>query len=239
MIAQGASKIDFGKETLKRMQKVGHYNSWMVDLIVPFLGKEIVEIGCGIGSFTEFFINNSLRYAAIDVREDYVAAVKERFGHIAGFEAHLCDVTKSDYSKLKGFDTVVCLNVLEHIEHHEKALEAFYSMLAPKGRLLLQVPAHQALYSQLDSNIYHYRRYSKHDLGSLLEKRGFRIVKLYYTNMAGAVGWFVTGKILRRQILPESGLSVFNVIAPILQKVETIVDLPFGLSVMAVAERVS
>ena len=231
--------IDYGKETLRRMERVDQYTEWMCELIRPYLGREIFEVGCGIGTFTERFIEGTARYTAVDVREDYVSAVNRRFGHVAGFNALVCDATAVDNgSELSGYDTVICLNVLEHVQEDEAALKAFNRLLAPGGALLLQVPAHQSIYSQLDANIHHYRRYSRSSLGGKLKAAGFKIDKLYYSNAAGAFGWFFVGKVLRRQLLPETSLGGFNLIAPLLQKIESIVKPPFGLSLMAVARRI-
>src|SRR5207244_13246114 len=103
-------------------------------------------------------------------------------------------------------DTVVCLNVLEHIEDDAASLRAMHDLLRPGGgkggRLVLLVPALRVLYGTLDEALGHFRRYVPDELAAQLRTAGFRVRHLEYFHLAGARGWCLTGRLLRRRLIP-------------------------------------
>src|SRR5205823_14987779 len=133
-------------------------------------------------------------------------------------------------------DTVLSMNVLEHIEHDRRALEGCLEILQGGGRLVLLVPAHRALYSDMDRNIEHFRRYDLRSLRDMVEDVGFRVVDERHLNMLGAIAWFVNGRILRRQLIPSRQLRVFDFAVKLLA-LEKLFRPPFGLSILLVAEK--
>ena len=133
-------------------------------------------------------------------------------------------------------DSVICFNVLEHIEQDETALRNIFDLLEPGGRFLLLVPSHPWLYGSLDQHLRHHRRYRKKELKNKLEAQGFRVIYLKYFNRIGIFGWFLNGKILRRKELPSFQLAIYNLLVPLL-KLEKFFPLPFGTSLLAVAEK--
>ena len=109
-------------------------------------------------------------------------------------------------------DSVICFNVLEHIEQDEKALKNIFDLLEPGGRLLLLVPSHPWLYGTLDQHLGHYRRYGKKELKNKLETLGFKVIFLKYFNRIGIWEWFLNSKILRKK--KASFLSIKNLQSP-------------------------
>lgn len=142
---------------------------------------------------------------------------------------------------LKGlkFDSAVSLNVFEHIEDDELAIRHTAALLSTGGLFVLIVPAHRWLYGTMDSSIGHYRRYTKILAKDKLERSGFKVVHQKYLNSLGAIGWFVNGRILRREIPPSGQLRIFNKIVPILKFTERLFPPPFGISLMSVAQVVA
>jgi SAM-dependent methyltransferase len=133
-------------------------------------------------------------------------------------------------------DSVICFNVLEHIEQDEKALKNIFLLLEPKGRLLLLVPSHPWHYGGLDQHLGHHRRYGKKELKNKLEATGFKVIFLQYFNLIGILGWFLNSKILKRKRLPSFQLRIYNLLVPLF-KLEKILPLPFGTSLLVVAEK--
>jgi predicted SAM-dependent methyltransferase len=133
-------------------------------------------------------------------------------------------------------DTVLSMNVLEHIEHDRRALEGCFDVLESCGRLVLLVPAHSSLYSDMDRNIEHFRRYDLRSLRKMVEDVGFQVVDQRHVNMLGAIGWFVNGRILRRQLIPSRQLRIFDFAIKLLA-LEKVFRPPFGLSILLVAEK--
>jgi hypothetical protein len=108
--------------------------------------------------------------------------------------------------------------------------------LEPKGRLLLLVPSYRWLYGSLDRHLDHQRRYGGKELKKKLEAEGFKVILLKHFNRIGILGWFLNGKILMRKKLPSFQLRIYNLLVPLF-KLEELFPLPFGTSLIAIAER--
>jgi SAM-dependent methyltransferase len=213
-------------------------DAWLFELIQPFMGQRILEIGCGLGNLLRLLADRTLVFGT-DISQESVDYVKHELGQNDNINAAVLDVTDPSFLQLKSFrfDTVVSLNVFEHIKDDTLALEHVFEVLAPGGKLVLIVPAHQWLYGPMDSSIGHYRRYTVDDLGAKLRRTGFRVCSQRYVNPIGALGWFVNGRILRRRTPPVAQLNTFNKIMPLISTIDRNFDLSFGLSVVSVSER--
>jgi ubiquinone/menaquinone biosynthesis C-methylase UbiE len=225
-------------ETLRRLGKMDRFNQWMFSRIEPWVGRKILEVGCGLGNFTLFF-DHAERIVGIDFNEKHIKEFRQVRPQLSQVELHTFDAGDPGLVELgKGsFDTVVCLNVLEHVEKHEQAIQSFYELLEPGGHLCLLVPAFPALFGTLDLNGPHFRRYTQKMLKPLLEQAGFEVLKLFYFNLFGIPGWWYAGKILKRPILPKGGLTLYEKLVPVFKMVETVTGPPVGLSLIAVARK--
>lgn len=223
------------KDTLESMSQAAWYNQWTLNKFKKFLSGEILEVGCGIGNFT----NDLAKYGkvwAIDINNEYVEQAKNRVAE----KAHIGsgDIEKGEYFfNDKKFDIVVCLNVLEHIKEDMKAVNNLYNLLKKGGKLILLVPVHRFLYGEIDRAIGHFRRYDKTELTKELKKSGFKIIFLRSINFLGALGWFLTGKILQKKIVGEGNIKIFNLLAPIILSVENLIEPPVGTSIIIVAQK--
>jgi hypothetical protein len=93
------------------------------------------------------------------------------------------------------------------------------------------------LYSSMDQAIGHHRRYTNSTLETCLQRSHFQEIKLWYFNVLGILGWWINGKLLHRTIPPSEQLGLFDRLVPILRRVEAPMNLPFGLSLFAVATK--
>jgi Methyltransferase domain len=134
------------------------------------------------------------------------------------------------------FDSLVCFNVLEHIADDMSALSRFQERVAPGGHALLLVPAHPVLFGPLDATVGHHRRYDRGSLRHALEATGFEPVIVRHVNPVGALGWLISGRMMRRDQIPQGPLGIFDRLVPFLRRLDA-VDLGFGLSLWAVARR--
>src|SRR5262249_9454615 len=132
------------------------------------------------------------------------------------------------------FDTVVCSNVLEHIEDDREALAAMREVLVPGGRVVLIVPALHALYGSIDRAIHHFRRYSRDDLTAKLEGAGLAVGHVSYFNLLGVPGWFLNARVLKRQSVPGVQARINDLLVPWL-RLERRFGPPVGMSLLAVA----
>jgi len=226
------------EETLSKMQALERFNRHLADTIAPYLGRRILEVGAGTGNITRFLLRHA-DVMATDIEEKGLLRLREQFAGWEGFETMRWDIETPPPPALVhgGFDTVVSLNVLEHVKDHEAALRHKRAVLEEsRGRLVLLVPAVGALYSPLDEALGHYRRYDRPGLRGLLERTGFAVERIFPFNLTGVFGWFLNGKVLRRRRLPTAQLGLYERVAPLALAVERRIRLPFGLSWIAVAK---
>ena len=224
-------------QTLQKMKKLRRYNQWIFSIFHPFLGRRVLEIGSGIGNITKFLLDRDL-VIATDVEPQYLVLLKNTFMKYRKFLIEHLDISGTEMERYRPYhiDSVICFNVLEHIEQDEKALKNIFLLLEPKGRLLLLVPSHPWLYGGLDQHLGHHRRYGKKELKNKLEATGFKVIFLQYFNRIGILGWFLNSKILKRKRLPSFQLRIYNLLVPLF-KLEKILPLPFGTSLLVVAEK--
>jgi SAM-dependent methyltransferase len=227
--------MDSGTITLESMSEAPRYNKWLLNKFKPYLKGEILEVGCGIGNFTELLTEFG-KVTAVDISKDYVLELKRNLSNQV--EAGLGDIEKGKFFfKQKRFDSIICLNVLEHIKNDEQAFKNLHSLLKPKGNLILIVPGHQNLYGEIDKSIDHFRRYDKKTLMKKLEKKGFKILKSRKLNFIGAIGWFFAGKVFKQKTVKRGNVKAFNLISPIFLFAERFFEPFIGTSVFVVARR--
>ncbi|MFH1332864.1 MAG: class I SAM-dependent methyltransferase [archaeon] len=222
---------------LETMSKASNYNKWIFDNIKGYLGKSVLEIGGGIGNMTSFFVDRS-SIVSTDITSYNVDKLKDRFESKA-FSAVKTDISKG-VSDLAGFsfDTVVCINVLEHIENDSVALRNMSSVLNIGGKLVLLVPAFNFLYGTIDKSDNHYRRYDRSSICRLVGSSGFKVAHCAYMNVPGFFGWYYHGKILKKDTHPSGDISLFDRLVPAFSFVERILKPPFGLSLIVIADKI-
>lgn len=227
-----------GVRTLRIMEGAGKYNDWLFKQCEPYIGDRVLEMGSGVGNITSFLVDRD-HVLATDVADSHLRELERQFGGFSNVKVSRLDFNDpkaADSFIEKDFDTVLSMNVLEHVENDGTALKVCHGILRPGGRLVLLVPAHNALYCDMDKNIEHYRRYDMGSLSRSVQEAGFKIVHRRHLNMLGALGWFVNGKVLRRQLIPSRQLRLFDFIIKLLA-LEKWIQPPFGLSILLVAEK--
>jgi SAM-dependent methyltransferase len=211
-------------------------DKWLYEEIQPYLGDRVLEIGCGLGNFARHLTGCTM-YIGIEASPNTVEDVRERFRehpHMIFSAVDATSATLRDYARFE-VDTVFSLNVFEHIEDHMAVFEHAAHILRPGGHLILVVPAHAWLYGSIDNAIGHYRRYDRQMISECIARVGLHLVKQKYLNSVGALGWFFNGRIRRQQTPPSGQLRVFNHLVPFIKVFESIVPVPFGISLLAIA----
>ena len=232
-----AADLDPGVETLDRMASVDRYNRWVYGSVQRHVGRRILEVGCGLGNMTPYFLGRDL-LVSLDLLSASVARVSERFADEPGFEALRGDIcARATVESLVGrrFDTVVCLNVLEHIADDRLALDHMGELLTPDGRLILLVPAGPFLYGTLDRAIGHHRRYEASALAELLRSSRLTVHQIDHFNVFGIPGWFLASRVLRRRVPPRGLLRAFNLLTPLFIRFERIFRPSIGQSIVCIA----
>jgi SAM-dependent methyltransferase len=227
-----------GAATLERMATAPRYNRWMFDRLRPWVGRRVLEIGAGIGNLSGFLVDQAHidRVVLTDTEPYYLGRLRERFADrpqvvVAQLRLPAVDPRLA----ADRLDTVVCLNVLEHIENDGASLRAMRDLLVPGGRLVLLVPALAALYGTLDEALGHFRRYVPEELSAKLRAAGFRVRHVEYFNLAGVPGWWLTGRVLRRRLIPSGALRWYEALVPLF-RLERLLPWRVGQSLIAIGE---
>jgi SAM-dependent methyltransferase len=234
-----------GAETMSSaLPQAVEYHRWFYELIEPYLGEHILDVGSGLGNHLQFFTDRKL--TCLDLSPECVEQLKSEFGgegrdFVAG---DVCDTTIAERLSTKGIDTITCLNVLEHIKDDRQALQNFHRILLPRqGNFIVIVPAHEFLYGAMDEMAGHYRRLSKSQLGELMKECGFEVKTARYVNAVGALGWLINGRIFKPKSLSTKAVNTQLVLfsrlfVPVIKRVEQRLSPPFGQSLMMVARAV-
>ncbi|MDI6840227.1 MAG: class I SAM-dependent methyltransferase [bacterium] len=214
---------NYAYEVLKAFTLTRNYTKWILNMIKPYLGNRILEVGCGIGNLTKE-LKNYGQLVGIDISSYFIQHIKINYPDL---EFHKFDITDINVLSLKNksFDTIVCVNVLEHIKDDCKALVNMFELLQPKGHLLLMVPAIQWAYGTMDIRVGHWRRYSKEELNDKLKQSGFYVERIFFYNLTGLFSWFVNSRILKRKQYPILQTMLFDKFLPLLVGVERIANL--------------
>jgi SAM-dependent methyltransferase len=221
------------------MARLEPYNRWLVSRFERAVGRRVLEIGAGFGNITRHLKGREILVAS-DLDPVALQHLKGVFRddpsvRVASYRFPLTEEARKE---IRGFqiDTVVCLNVLEHIEDDRAALADMRAALRPGGRLILLVPALARLYGTLDEHLHHFRRYEKEELERKIREAGFVIEDLRFVNRPGIFGWWLNGRLLRRRVLPRGQLLAFKLLMPMLKREE---ERPpsSGLSLLAIARQ--
>jgi len=204
--------LDAGARILDTLAQTPRFNEWMADTIRPFAGSRILELGAGIGNLTRKLSPRRKMYVASDIDAEHLARLHTRFQNRPNLEVRRCDLTNpDDFAPLAGqFDTVICLNVVEHVEDDLMALRNIASALQAGGRAIVLVPQGQSIYGSLDEVLGHFRRYSEEELQKKMEAVGLQVEKIVRFNRVTRPGWYVNGKMLKKRTFGRFQLWAFD-----------------------------
>jgi len=224
-------------ETLEDLSGAVNYNHWIYTMLRPHLGERILEIGCGTGNITDHLSRHG-RVLAVDMHPGYLKEARRRFLKNKGVSFHRVDLEKH-LPSLRSFrpDTIVCVNVLEHLKDDKKVLTQCFRLLPPGGKFLVFVPALQSLFGSMDVSYGHFRRYSREQLMERVAKVGFEVEQCRYLNLLGVFGWWLNGKVLKRRIIPRSQILLYDRIVWLAEKLEKFLPKPIGVSLFCVGRK--
>lgn len=232
-----------GLETLEQFADARRFNRWLFNAIAPWCRGQLLEVGSGIGNLSAFFLDSGLQLTASDLRKEYCYQLQKKFGNHQGLQQVVnLDLVAPDfnsrYASLKAsFDTVVALNVVEHIRNDHLAIAHCHQLLKPGGMLVILVPAYQWLYNSFDEELGHYKRYNARRLSMLMKRQELDVIKTRYFNAAGILGWWLNGSLLRKRIIPGNQLKAFDKLVPALKLMDSISFQRIGLSVIAIGRK--
>ena len=223
-------------QNLARARRLG---DWMFSQFADLVRGRVVEVGAGIGTFSERLLGAGAQdLLLIEPEPSCADHLRARFASRAGVEIAAETVPGSPALRERSgsADFILCQNVLEHVDDQRGALSEMSDALAPGGALGLLVPAHPRLYGPLDRRFGHLRRYRRRDLAGLVRGAGLEVDRIYSFNALGVLGW-VAKSTRRNPSLDPASLRAYELLLPLYRWIEQLHPPPFGLSYVVRARR--
>lgn len=228
-----------GKD-LEAMSFAVNYHKWIVDEFRPFLGKKLVEVGAGTGSFSELLLRENPEEISLIEPSEMFLYLQQNLAQIKTdtkinlYRAIFADVR----TKIENPDSIIYVNVLEHIEDDRSELAMMHETLKKGGRCFIFVPALMSLYGEFDRKIGHFRRYKKKELEEKCVSAGFKILKSKYFDFTGIAPWWIKYKLLKSDSLESGAVTLYDKIAvPVISRFEKIFSAPVGKNILLIAEK--
>jgi SAM-dependent methyltransferase len=227
---------EYGSQILERLNRAPRFTQWMADVIRPFLGERVLEIGAGTGNLTLQLIPRKLYYAS-DINPHYLTYLQNLIPDHPYLRVGYTDGEKHDSFPTEAkFDTVICLNVVEHLENDLGALRNIFDALEENGRAIVLVPCGPGLYGTLDKVLGHHRRYTKSQFTEVAARAGFQLENLLSFNRFGSPAWWLNGRLLRRKTFGLWQIKMLNFLTPLVRGIDRFLPLP-PLSIIAVLRK--
>jgi glycosyltransferase involved in cell wall biosynthesis len=225
---------EYGSQILARLSRAPRFNAWMAEVIRDYCGERVLEIGGGVGNLTLRLVPRQT-FVVSDINPLYLQTLRALTHGRPYLDVEYCDVSKGETfpSRTVPYDTVICLNVVEHIEDDEQALRNIAGVLAPDGRALILVPQGPGNFGTLDEVLGHHRRYTRDSLTAVAQRAGFEVDEILSFNRFGSIAWFLNGRILKRRNFGFFQIKLLNLIVPLMKAFERVSFMP-PLSLIAV-----
>jgi SAM-dependent methyltransferase len=228
----------FGRD-LEAMSFANNYHLWILEEFRPFFGKHLLEVGAGTGDFSELLLQTQPdSLTVVEPSKNMFPLLEETLKHRPNtewFNAFFGDVYQSLSTQP---NTIIYVNVLEHISEDKSELTYVYQALPVGGHVCIFVPALQWLYGTADMNVGHVRRYYKKPLEAIVESVGFEIVKSNYFDIAGIIPWWILFCLFKSQSIKANQVSVYDkVVVPIMRRIEKTIPIPIGKNIVMVGKK--
>lgn len=232
-----------GLQTLQSIASATSFNAWMYQTIRPYIKGRVLELGSGIGNISDQLVSEFSAITLSDYNPAYCEYLVNRFQSTKQVEAVLSiDLqdpaffeTNQPYQN--SFDTIILLNVIEHLANDRQCVHNCSFLLRNGGHLIVLAPAYRLLYSALDKEIGHYRRYTKNGLARLLAQNGFGVVQKQYFNLMGIGGWLFFNKLLGRKVITKGSMKNFDRLVPLARWLDRAIGHRLGLSAIVVGKK--
>jgi SAM-dependent methyltransferase len=223
-------------EVLEGLATAVNHRRWFVDLALPYLGDDPIEIGSGLGDYAKAWASHFPHFTATEADPDRLVELRSRLADQPNVDVHElvlpCDDRCGTYSG------AVSYNVLEHIDDHVGALRSMAHLVRPGAAIVLIVPAFPFAMSPVDIATGHVRRYTRRTMRDALDAAGLVVERIQYVNALGLIGYYLATSVFR--LAPREGPMVRfydRFVLPVTRASERIVPAPFGQSVFAVARK--
>ncbi len=236
-----SKKVVYVGKDLEAMSFAVNYHKWILEEFRPFLGKKLVEVGAGTGSFSEMLLQEKPENLALIEPSEMIKFLEQNISQIetetvVNYYNSIFSET-ADHLEEKP-DTIIYVNVMEHIEDDRGELQKVYETLETGGHCLIFVPALMSLYGAFDKKVGHFRRYTKRELEDKAKAAGFKIEKSKYFDFVGIFPWYIKYKLLKSDSLESGAVTAYDKFAvPVTKQFERFLKFPVGKNILTVLQK--
>jgi SAM-dependent methyltransferase len=237
--------IHYDGRDLEVLAAAPNYHRWLLQAFESYIGKNLVEVGAGIGNIAARLITLPLtRLHLVEPSTNMFIRLKKNFSdRLDGSPRvilHNSNLAKAaDDLKARGdVDTFLYINVLEHIEDDVAELKLMHDVLPKGGHICIFVPALKWLYGAKDKKLGHFRRYSRLELADKCRAAGFDILVLKWFDIVGIAPWWVKHCLLRHHDVTPGEIRFYDrLVIPVCAFIENLVTPPIGKNLILVARK--
>ena len=238
-------RIRYAGRDLEAMSFAVNYHRWILSIFAPHLGERVVEVGAGTGSFSELLLERSLE--SLSLVEPSTAMHQELCRRMEKLNPSVTlktynDVFENVAEQIRTSvqpDSIIYVNVLEHIADDVNELKLINQTLAAGGRLLIFVPALSWLHGSMDQQLGHFRRYTRTELEKKCVAAGFKVIASRYFDVMGVLPWWIKYRLLRSKEMEPGAVRFYDRrVVPIVRTMEMSIAPPIGKNVLLIAEKV-
>lgn len=238
------NKVEYVGKDLEAMDFAVNYHRWILGIMKPFLGTHLVEVGAGTGSFSELLLETAPATLSLIEPSAMVETLRanlqnREFSTEIKIYPNIFAEVAEQLAVAQSPDSLIYINVLEHIEDDRLELQTVHKTLRKNGRVFIFVPALPTLFSEFDKQIGHFRRYRKKELNEKCENAGFRLLLSKYFDVSGILPWLVKYRLLKSRTMESGAVQLYDkFVVPLAQPFEKFIPPIIGKNLLVVAEKI-
>ena len=218
---------------LENFDKAHIWRKYIYYIIKRYINGNILEVGAGIGSFTKLYEDQHQNITLSESDKDFCDLLNDKFKNKNNIK-----VTNQFIKEInQKFETIIYLNVLEHIEDDIAEVKMAYEKLEKNGHLIILVPAHQKIYSKFDKAVGHFRRYEINFFKDKLSM--FNLIKLIQLDCCGYLLYHLNNLIFKKDVYP-SKLKIFiwdKIFTPMTIVLDFLLNYKFGKNILCIIKK--
>ncbi len=225
---------NYPETATERFDNANFHIKYCLSIIKKYIKGDVLEVGAGCGSFTRNYLSKEINNIVLTEKDDKnISNLKDIFR-----SKPKINIIKSSINNIDGkFDSILYFHVLEHIQDDIKELEEAEKKLKPGGHLVIMVPAHPKIYSNLDKAVGHFRRYEK----DFFKKNFFNLnlVNFKFLDSIGYLLYYLNKIFFKKETFPSSFKILLwdKFFTPLTIVVDFFTNYNFGKCIIAVYKK--
>jgi SAM-dependent methyltransferase len=236
--------LAYAGRDLEAMSFAVNYHRWILERFKPFLGRRVTEVGAGTGLFSRMLMNYPLEsLTLVEPSDEMYAILRETVERFRGtmpvetYNAVFIEVA-DEIRRMRRPDSIIYVNVLEHIADDETELRVAYETLEEKGKNFIFVPAFEWLFGPLDKQLGHYRRYRMQPLLERCVSAGFKVLEANYMDLLGVAPWWIKYRLFKSTSIEPALVNLYDkYLVWLTRGVENAITPPFGKNILLIAQK--